>query len=223
MSRVVLFSLLVVACTGCNPILLMSYLFDNNNPKTKAEFPLKPRPKHEKEEVKVLVLTSCAPGLSPDMIGIDRLLAAEFIPLLEARCLENKENIKILKSAPIDAYKKENPEWRGQHPMEIGKYFKADYVIDIEVLSIGMFEPGTQRELMKGRAKIAVMAYDMSKPAKEPAYNPPESNFEYPRTHEKSRYDMPVSTFRQKFVKRIAEELVVPFAAHTTGQSVMVD
>ena len=223
LSRVVLFSLLVVACTGCNPILLMSYLFDNSNPKTVAEFPLKPRPKHEKEEVRVVVLTSCAPGLSVDMIGIDRLLAAEFIPLLEARCLENKEKITILKSQPIDAYKKDNPEWRGQHPMEIGKFFKADYVIDIEVLSIDIYEPGTRRELMKGRSKIAVMAYDMSKPLKEPSYNPPESNFEYPRTHPVSRYDMPVSTFRQKFVKRIAEELAVPFAAHTTSQSVMVD
>ena len=222
-ARLTVSVLVVAASMGCNPILLTSYLFNNADPKTQAEYPLKPRPKHEKEEVRVVILTSCAPGISPEMIGVDRLLALEMIPLLEARCLENKEKVTVLKSAPVDKFKKDEPEWRSKHPVEIGKIFNADYVIDIEVLDVGIYEPGTRRELMKGRAKIAVAAYDLSKPLKEPSFNPPEFNFEYPRTHPVSSGDEPASTFRQKFVKRIAQDLVIPFTAHTSNQSVMVD
>jgi hypothetical protein len=222
-ARLMVLTLGVIAGMGCNPILMTAYLFNNDDPKMPADFALKPQPKHEKEDVKIVVLTSCAPGITPEMIGVDRLLAAEFIPLLEARCRENKEKVTVLKSAPIDEYKKNEPEWRNQHPTEIAKHFKADYVIDIEVLDIEMFEPGTRREQMKGRAKVAVAAYDLSKKLKEPAYNPPEFNFEYPKTHMVSRFDEPPSTFRQKFIKRIAADLVLPFTQHKANQAVMVD
>ncbi len=224
-SAIILALAAVCASAGCNanPIMLMAYLLNNDDPKTKAEFPLKPRPKHEKEEVKVVLLTSCATDLSPDMVGVDRLLAAEFIPLLESRCLENKEKVKVLKSQPIEAYKRDNPDWRNQSPYEIGENLKADWVIDIEVLDISIYEPNTNRELMQGRATVAVRAYDLSKPLREPAFSPPEYNIIYPRGHPVSRYDERSSTFRQKFVKRMVQDLVLPFAAHTSQQKVVVD
>jgi hypothetical protein len=222
-ARLAVLTLGLVASMGCNPILTVAYLFNNDDPKMPAEFSLKPRPKHEKEEVKVVVLTSCVPDIPPEMIGVDRLLAVEFISLLEARCTENKEKVMVLKSGPIDAYKKDDPDWRSKHPTEIGKHFSADYVIDVEILDITLFEPGTRREQMKGRAQIAVTAYDMSKKLREPAFSPAEFNVEYPKTHMVSRFDMPISTFRQNFIKRIAKELVLPFTPHKADQAVMVD
>jgi hypothetical protein len=223
-ARLGVLTLALVAGMGCNPILLTAYLFNGaEDPKNPAEFPLKPRPKHEKDEVRVVVLTSCVPGISTDMIGVDRLLAAELIPMLEAKCVENKEKIKVLKSAPIDTYKKDNPDWRKQHPMDIGQHFNADYVIDIEVLDISIYEPGTSRRLMRGRSKVAVAAYDMSSKLRDPAFNPPEFNFTYPRGHEVSVDEVPASTFRQKFVKRIASDLVIQFTAHKSDTKVPVD
>src|SRR6266545_58473 len=135
-ARLAVALLAVVAGAGCNPILLLGHLINSDDPKLKAEFPLKPRPQHEKQEVRVVVLTSCPPTDSPEMVGIDRLLAAEFIPLLEKRCLENKEKVVVLKSKAVDEFKKDNPNWRSMSPYDIGKHFKdADYVIDIEVLN----------------------------------------------------------------------------------------
>lgn len=208
--------------TGCNPILLLAYLFNNNDPKIKADFPLKPREKHEKEEVKVVVLTSSVPGLSPDMIGVDRLVAVEFIQQLEKRCQENEEKVKVLKSQPVDAYKRENPDWRRQSPYDIGKHFKADYVIDIEVLDITLFDPGS-RELMKGRARVKVGVYDLAKPLKDPAYDPPEYNFDFPRGREVPMHEMSLNTFRQQFIKRMAQDLILPYTAHTTNQKLNID
>jgi len=215
--------LALVSLMGCNPLLLTAYLFNKSDPRMPAEYPLKPQPKREKEEIKVVVLTSCVPGLSPDMIGVDRLLAAEFIPLLEKRCIENEEKVIVFKSSPIDAYKRDNPDWRRQSPYDIGKHLDANYVIDLEVLKIDLYEPGTRQELLKGRATVAVSCYDLSKKLKDPDFNPPEFNFEYPRGHEVPKSDVPLSTFRQKFVRRMAQELVLPFTAHTSNQKVNID
>jgi hypothetical protein len=211
------------AMMGCNPILMTAYLLNRGeDPKMAAEFPLKPQPDRKKEPVKVVVLTSCAPGVPAELINVDRLLASDFIPLLEGRCQANKENVVIKKSQPIEEFKRENPDWRNMHPLEIGKHFQADYVIDIEVLSISMYEVRS-RQLMKGRARIAMSAYDCSRPIKEPAYNPSEFIFDYPTTHAVSIDDVPPTAFRQRFVKRIANDLVLPFTAHTSNQMVNVD
>lgn len=215
--------LAVVASMGCNPFLLTAYLFNSDDPRTPAEYPLKPQPKHEKEPVKVVVLTSCAPNVDLDMLGVDRLLASEFISLLEARCAENKENVVAKKSQIIENYKRDNVNWRSQSPYEIGQKIKnTDYVIDIEILAISLSEPRS-RNLLKGRAKIAVRCYDMSKDLDEPSFSPTEFVFEYPKAYEVPREDEPVSRFRQKFIKKIAGELVLPFTAHTSQQKVSVD
>ena len=224
-ARLAVCLLAVFASMGCNPILLTARLLNPEDPQEKAEFPLTPHPKREKEEVRVVVLTSCALGISPDLNGSEHLLAAEVIPLLAKRCEENKEKVLVFKSAPLEEYKRDHPEWRSMHPKDIGKdeYFKADYVIDIEILEISIYEPRSKNQLLRGRAKIALAAYDCSKPLKEAAFPSTEMNFEFPRTHEVSVYDVPASTFRQKFIKRIAADLVVKFTAHNTDQRMPID
>ena len=216
-ARLAVALLAVVAGAGCNPILLLGHLISSDDTgKLKAEFPLKPRPQHEKQEVRVVILTSCPPTSSPEMFGIDRLLAAEMIPLLEKRCLENKEKVSVLKSKAVDEFKKDHPNWRSMEPYDIGKHFKdVDYVIDIEVLNVSIFEQGTHDQLMRGRAKVRVAAYDLSKSLPDPVYNT-EFIDVYPGTAEVSVNDEPYSTFRLKFIKHLAAKLVLPFAAHSS-------
>ncbi len=222
-ARLAVGLLAVIAGAGCNPILLLGHLVNNDDPKLKPEFALKPKPGHEKKEVRVVVLTSCPPSANlADWAGIDKMLAAEFIPLLEQRCAENKEKVTVLKSKPVDDFKKETPNWRSMSPVDIGKKFGADYVIDIEVLSISIFEKGTHQQLMRGRAQVGVAAYDTSKPLPDPVFNA-ELNDLYPGAAEVSVNDEPYSTFRQKFVKHIAGKLVIKFAAHTSREKVNLD
>lgn len=221
-ARIAVALLAVVAAAGCNPILLMGHLFNNNDNKLLAEFPLAPKNKNDKEEIRVVVLTSCPPTASPEMAGIDRLLAAEFIPMLERRCTENKEKVVVLKSKPIDDFKRENPNWRSMKPFDIGKHFGADYLIDVEVLSVGIFEPHSHRQLMRGRALIAVEAYDMSKTLPDPVFNK-EFNVLYPGAAEVSVSDVPYSTFRHAFVKHLANKLAIMFTAHSPKERVGLD
>jgi hypothetical protein len=170
-----------------------------------------------------MVLASAVPDASIEMIGVDRLLAAEFIPLLEKRCTENKELVSVLKSLPVDKYKNEHPDWKSQSPYDIGKHFKADYVIEIEVLKISLYEPKTNQQLLKGRANVRVTVFDLSKPLKEPVYSPPEFSFEYPHGFSADANDEPTTAFRQKFIKQIAKELSIEFTAHTSNQKVNLD
>jgi hypothetical protein len=145
------------------------------------------------------------------------------LPLLEQRCAENKERIAVVRPDQLEQYKKENPKWRSQHPKEIGAFFKADYVIGIEVLESSIFETSKSRELLRGRAKISVTAFDMSKPLKEPDYDWPEFTFEFPRTHPVAESEESLSSFRKRFLKSVGADLVRPFTVHSRPQRVMVD
>jgi hypothetical protein len=219
--------LAVIAGMGCNPILFMGYLINGQeDPKMPAEFPLKPKPEKEKEPVKVVVLTSyplqSGDPRGADMIGADKLLAIEFISLLQARCAENKENVVIKASQIVENFKRDHPEWSRMSPNEIGKKFDADYVIDIEIISISISDP-KDRDLLRGRANISMACYDTSKPLDEPAYNPTELNFEYPKAYPVSRSDQPVSAFRKAFFKQMASQMVLRFSAHTSQQKVSID
>jgi hypothetical protein len=181
----------------------------------KPKFPLKPRTNGLDQEVRVVALLSCAPAVTPEYAGFDRLVSVEFAKCLEDRCAENKQIVKVVKPAEMEAYKKENPEWRGVHPTEIGRKFQADYVIDVEILDVALFEPGTRREQMRGNATIAQTVYDLSQNGREPAFSPPDFDVVFPLKQVVSRNDLPVSLFRSQFVKHLAEQLVIPF----TGRS----
>jgi hypothetical protein len=218
----------LVAGAGCNanPVLLVAYLLNDGEPKQPAEFPLKPQPKHEKDPVKVVVLTTCAPSPSAELAGLDRALAAEFIRKLQERCTENKQNVLVKKAQAIDQFKKDNPDWRNQSPYDIGKRLEADFVIDIEVQDISLYKPNTRQEFLQGQSRISVVVFNCSKtPAdKDPVFSPPEYSIAYPRGgREVSKFDESVTSFRQKFIKRIAGELVMPYCDHTSDQRVMVD
>ena len=109
------------------------------------------------------------------------------------------------------------------------------------MLDFSLYEPGTRRELMRGRVKIAMSGFDMSKSHKEPDvkivtsgsdmskshkepdYNPLEFNFEFPRTHPVPVVEEPKSTFRQRFVKYVADGLVQPFTPHYPAHRTIVD
>ncbi len=232
MRRIVIAPLLfnvaaLFAGTGCgsNPIVLVAYLLNNGDPKSSAEYPLKPRPKHEKEEVKVVVLASCDPSCmsEADLIGIDRMVGSEFISLLESRCKDNKELVTVLKTQALDDFKRKHVDWKAMHPIEIGKQLKADYVIEIEVVTVSIYEPRSQHQLYKGQATISVKAYDTSKQNQDPAFNPAEFNIDYPPGRPVSSDDMQLTTFRQKFTKYIAAKLVIKFADSTAEQKVPTD
>jgi hypothetical protein len=202
-----------LGCGGANPFLLIPTLFSGGQAKTPAEFPLTVPAK--KSEAKVVVLVSAKMGLSPDLAGVDRMLNAELVRILDAHIKENEQKVQVLKTQVLDNYKSENPNWRTASPQEIGKEFMADYVIDVEVRQMDLYKPGSRGQWLQGRAAVTVSAYDLSKQVRDAKYVQ-DFSIDYPRDHEIEN-DSPavLSDFRMKFIRRIASDIAMKFTDTT--------
>ncbi len=199
---------------GMNPFLIPEILWGGRESRVPAEFPFKVPAKHE--DAKVVVLVSSKAGLPSDLSGVDRILNVELIKILDARLKENEEKVFVLKTKLIDDYKAEHTNWRTSHPYDTGKSFAADYVVDVEILEMDLFKPGGRGQWLQGRATVSVNAYDLSKPLKDPAFKW-EYSVEYPKDREiEVETRSQVSTFRQKFVERIAFDVSLKFTSSTS-------
>lgn len=206
------FAAMGIGC-GTNPFIIPQLLLNGGkDARVPAEYALKLPPK--KSEAKVIVLVWSNSGLHPDLTGVDRMLNAELIQMLDARLKENEEKVLVLKMPRIDEYKSENPNWRSVNPMDIGKTFGGDYVIDVEVQEMDLFKPGSRGQFLQGRATVTVEAFDLSKPAiKDPAFKT-DFTIEFPQGREipvESRGQ--VSEFRLKFVQRLASDISMKFSS----------
>jgi len=212
--------LLAVFGIGCNPLTSVYFLMVGVDPKFEAEFRLATPDK----ESRVLVLCYSAPDVRTDVVGIDRQLGTQFVRQLEERCKANKEKIWIVPAHKVEKFKNDNPSWKTMGAAEIGRQFDVDYVIDLEVVSLNLYEPLSHKSLYKGRCKIDLAVHDLHKPNEGPVF---KSSFsaEYPRT----RGPIPVADdnntdkFRDMFLNRIATDICWKFTAHLTQEEYKCD
>lgn len=206
-------------CGGANPFLVIPALFSGGRSKTPAEFPLAVHPK--KKDAKVVVLVSGKLGLHPDLAGVDRMLNAELIQILDARLKENEDKVQILKMPLVDEFKSKNPNWRSLHPKDFGAAVAegTDYVIDVEIVEMELYKPGSHGKWLQGHCTLSISAYDLLKPLKEPDFKR-EMAFDFPQFGNEIEVESraQVSEFRMRFVTRIASGISVKFADSSPAQ-----
>jgi hypothetical protein len=213
-------TLVVFAGIGCNPLTLPFFLMFGVDSKVEPEFKLA----KEEHSVNVLILAYTAPDVQTDQVGVDRQLAVTFARQLDERCKYNKERVKIVPVHKVEKFKSDHPGWKSMGVAEIGRYFEADYVIDIEIVSLSLYEPGSHKTLYKGYCKLDVSALDLSKPQEGAAWHQ-QLSVPYPT----SRGPIPVAddnnteNFRDMFIKRIATELCWKFTSHLSAESYQCD
>ena len=211
-----------LGCGGMNPFLMLDYALSGGKATTPAEFPLTPPDK--KKDARVVILVSSKTGLPPDLTGVDKMLNAELIRLLADYTKLNEERVQVLKMPALDKFRDETPNWRSANPYDIGKKFEADYMIDVEIQEMDLFNPGSRGQWLQGRATISVNAYDLNKPLKEAA-----AKWEFPINFPQHGYEREVesraqvSTFRMEFVQRIASNVAVKFSATDTQRKRNID
>lgn len=209
-------------CGGANPFLVIPALLSGGESKTPAQFPLAVHPK--KKDAKVVVLVSGKVGLHPDLAGVDRMMNAELIQVLDTRVKENEEKVQVLKMPRIDEFRAQNPNWRSLHPYDFGKAVAedVDYVIDVEIVDMDLYKPGGRGQWLQGHSTVSVSAYDLTKQLKEPAFKK-DVEFEYPQGREieieqrgpDSR--AAISAFRMAFIRRMSSDISIYFAAHSSA------
>lgn len=207
-SRVVWIALVGVLSIGCSPLQTIAFIFARDD-KVPAEYPLRPKegPKHDKHElITVLVLADKSNGAIFEFAGADRELSSMLAKRLPEEAKTNDEKITVVSPAQVDKFKMANPTWKTMHPTMIGKKLGADYVLDVSMSHMNIYQPGSANQIYEGRAEVAVDVYDVSAGQGEPKHRYVHP-YTYPKTGMIAVGDLPVSRFKMLFLERLALEL----------------
>jgi hypothetical protein len=206
--------LLVVAalCTGCNIMAMPFFLLPGMEPKHDAQCKLSADDKDK--EVKVVLLATTGLETRPEFLRVDRELSRLLAHHLQEGFKTNKEKVTVVPTSQVEKYKDEHPNWQALEPHEIGAHFDADYVINLEIGSVTLYEPGSSGTLFRGGAEISLDVVDVHKPGEGPIYKE-EYRCQYPKVRGPiSVGDSSPAQFRQLFLNYVARELSWRFTAH---------
>lgn len=208
---------------GCNPLTAMYFLLPMQDPGIQPECKLE-APERGKEP-RVAILAYSGLESRPEFLRADHELAVMLVSRFQKAGHDKKQKLSLVSISRIEKFKDEHPGWHTMGAREIGKHFNADYVIDLDIQSLGLYEPGSRNTLFRGQGNISVNVFDTHKSSDDPIFER-EFRCEYPR----SRGPVPVdggdftpAQFRQKFMQRMATEISWLFLPRTLQDEVTCD
>ena len=207
--------LAAVTAFGCNVMSLPFFLMTGMDPKHEPKCKLASADKEK--EVKVVILTASHLDGRPEFLRADFDLGVMLERHIKIGFANNKERVTVISTAKVEKYKNDHPNWRRMGPAEIGRHFGADYVIDLELNDLNLYELGSGNQLYRGKGEIGLQVVDVNK-----ADDPPKYEETYTPLYPKTRGPIAVSDsnfsqFRQAFLNQCAKELSWRFTAHPTS------
>jgi hypothetical protein len=210
--------LLLALAFGCKPLALPFYLLNLNKPKLPSHYSFyeKAREAKGKKDIRVAVLVERGRGLSPDFLGAERSLANLLINGLRAGFELNKERVTVISANDVDEFKRKNENWRSLSGPEVAKRLGVDYLFDIELGSMSLYEPGS-RHLFRGNCVVSVRVIDADEKAPE-IFPPYEYVKEFPGNGVTVAADSQTTPqqFQNQFLAKIALDLTGLFTATHT-------
>jgi hypothetical protein len=198
-------------CAGCD-LGTMTYFLTPES-KEPPELRALADAKDKKKEVKVAILVYNQLDPIPELIQVDRQLSELLGKDIMEMAAANEEKITVIPQRRIEDYKNREQSRYGPSPEELGKHFKVDYVIYLELNSMDLYESGRNSQLLHGRAQITVSVFDIHNP--DDVRESKEFNCVYPSAFPKDVDEMPLALFKQKFLDHIARRLTYYFVAHS--------
>src|SRR5262245_23618093 len=195
---------------GCSPLHAIAYFFTPEH----REQPLCPLACADREVTVVVLANFATPPPHGPLFRSDEDLAVGVTRMLEAQFKENGEKVKLVAQGLVKAYQNKNPRWRELPPQDVGKHFKADYVINLEINSISLADPKNAAYLYQGRADVAVTLTDVSKPVGEGVKFDQPYSIQYPERGPMDRNDIGPVQFRALLLNRVAKDITYMFASH---------
>ena len=82
------------------------------------------------------------------------MIASELHKKMPEMAKENKQKLKVLPPPEVNKFKMKNPNWKVMHPSAWGKQLGADFVLDIHLDKMSLYQPGSQnhRALVGGES-----------------------------------------------------------------------
>jgi hypothetical protein len=202
---------LVVAAPGCSLGSLAYFLMPEQ--KLQPELCGLGSPDHKKQVSVVILASTVDPLPKPGCGQIGRDLSERVARHLHELCMANQENVRIVSPRRVEEFKSKHSDWQQMHPAEIGKEFKADLVINLEINSVSLMDKNSYAELYRGRVEMEITLVDVW----HPDYTPERRDLSdvYPdEARPVPRDNMNLSQFRAVFLDRIAKRVACHFAAH---------
>ena len=201
-----------VAAIGCNPLHIAGFIFARDE-KVPAPHPLafdKEGPKKDKEEVVVLILPQLAPGYAREFVTTDRDLSDKLAKLLPELAKENKDKnarkVRVISPTQVDKFKMANPQWKQMSAGDIGHKLGADFVLEIWLDKMRLYQPNSQNSIYEGRAEVTVSIYEVNETGGDlkDRYTHP---FAYPRGLVRDASAVPESEFKKQYLESLAAEI----------------
>lgn len=207
-----------VCAAGCNFPTAMYFLFPEA--KEQAKY-FRLAPEDSKKEVTVVLWTYMGLDMRPEFAQFDRALTEMLARQIRQMSLENKEKVTLVKPRLVEEYKNTHPNWKSLDPEQVGRYFKADYVIGLEIDQLSLYEPNASPPLYRGKTHILISLTNVKDP--DESQQPSEFTDAYPADLRGGldSFDMPVMQFRQKFLEHLAHKLSFYFVNHPKTERVM--
>jgi hypothetical protein len=218
-------TLVAVLTIGCNPLTTIGFLLHRDT-KIPAEYPLRPKegPKKDKDE-EITVLVICGQrqtgGIPFEFAGIDRELATTIAKRMPEEAKANKEKVAVVSPSKFDKFKIDNPHWRTMRPDQIGKRLGADYVLDVTLSNIQVYQPGSRNMLYEGRAEVWVEVYDLLNTTAEQQHYAHQFAYQPPHTPDATdSTGINLSVYKQGFVERLAMEIIWKHLEHKPADGI---
>ena len=217
--RAVWGTLAVVLSFGCNPLATLGFLtYKDPIEPAKCPFISKDNPKKDKEEIKVAIFVSPGSGLSFEFAGAENTIASEMARKIPELAKENKLKIAVVPPSKINEFKFKNPTWKNMHASAWGKALGADFVLEIHLDKMSLYQPGSRNQLFEGRAEVSVFMYDVAEGVAEPQHY--VYPYSFPKTGFLDATTIPLGTFRKDFLERLAVELAQQHLDHKTSSGI---
>jgi hypothetical protein len=203
----------ILSTMGCNLMALPFFLMPGMEPRNPAKCKLASDDKNKEVKAAILV-SSNSLETSPEFVDVDRALSDGLSRRLQEAFKANKEKVTLVSSSAVQHFKDSHPNWKEMSGREIGKFFHADYLIDLEINSLTLYEQGSFNSMYRGRAAISIAVVDVHNPSDGFKYKE-EYSIEYP----KSKGPLPAdgsnsAQFRQMFLNTITKQLSWRFTSH---------
>ena len=198
---------LLLSGTGCTPGAL-GFLFRGDGKKP-PEYPLTPLKNHDSKEIRVVVMANSGANMTYEFAGVEREVASQTGKKLVEGTKEEKNPVKIIRPEDVDKFKMQNPTWKIMHPCRVAQQLNADYLIDISITGIGLYQPNSANSLYEGWATADVSVYEAGTEAFRWQYFHKSTQSQTPADA------MPPGQYKAKLVSRLAYELASRHMKHT--------
>jgi hypothetical protein len=74
---------------------------------------------------------------------------------------EHFKDISVVSPSEVYRYMESNPDWATEHPADIGRRFKSNLVMMVELMEFTTREPGSPN-LFRGRVRARITMYDLT-------------------------------------------------------------